>query len=105
YQASSGRRNHPCAPLTDGGTRSGYPHQFTNVGGIVWPNKRCNHLAPGHILLEFPVFEDGHLYCAECKPKPDPGPARAIFTSPRKDFCGVVAHTHGNEGPLVLCTK
>ncbi|KAF8906979.1 Ribonuclease/ribotoxin [Gymnopilus junonius] len=95
------------APLTNGGTKSGYPHQFTNAKKIQWPNPKCNNLASGVILLEFPVFADGHLYNADSKPKDDPGAARGIFTSPNKDYCGVVAHKgigqDANKGDLLLC--
>lgn len=96
------------APLKNGGTRSGYPHQFTNAKNIKWHNRKCNNLARGVILLEFPVFKDGHLYNAESKPKDDPGAARAIFTSPNKDYCGVIAHEgvgkEANKGDLLLCS-
>ncbi|KAH7882959.1 gigantin [Phlebopus sp. FC_14] len=100
--AAAAEANIHAAPLTAG--KSGYPHQFTNQGGIRFPNSKCNNLAAGTILLEFPVFQDGHLYAWNEKPKPNPGPARAIYTNPSKDFCGVVAHTTGNQGPLELCT-
>ncbi|KAF9224787.1 ribonuclease U2 [Gyrodon lividus] len=93
------------APLTDGTTKSSYPHKFQNVGGYNWPNSKCNFKATStNFLLEFPVFADGHLYPFDVKPKADPGPARAIFTYPSKDFCGVIAHTEANQGPLVLCS-
>ena len=88
-----------------GGSKSGYPHQFKNENApIVWPNAKCNNLAAGIILLEFPVFADGHLYNWNSKPKDDPGPVRAIYTSPGKDYCGVIGHETGNMGPLKLCT-
>ncbi|KAF9224792.1 Ribonuclease/ribotoxin [Gyrodon lividus] len=101
--SSKAEGNIHAAPLSAG--KSGYPHQFTNQGKIKFPNNKCNNLAHGTILLEFPVFADGHLYAWDAKPKPDPGPVRAIYTNPSKDFCGVVAHTEGNQGPLELCTK
>lgn len=118
------------APLSDGHTGSSYPHWFTNgydkrgdgslKSGLKGPlitfgNGECdkapNHSSHGsghkdHYLLEFPVFEDGHEYKYDSKkPKEDPGPARAIYTYPNKDFCGIVAHTDGNQGDLVLCSK
>ncbi|KAI9793194.1 MAG: hypothetical protein M1816_000615 [Peltula sp. TS41687] len=91
------------APLNEK-TASGYPHHFQNNKGdiIKFPNKACN--AKGVKLLEYPVFADGHLYPSGMKPKADPGPARAIYTTPHKDFCGVIAHTEkDNKGPFKLC--
>ncbi|CCX04823.1 clavin precursor [Pyronema domesticum] len=99
------------APVTKGGTKSGYPHPFQNFSKIKWANKKCN-TGSGKggreppLLLEFPVFADGHFYPYNTgKPKPDPGNNRVIYSYPNKDFCGVVGHTKKNNGgPLAHCT-
>ncbi|KAB2580682.1 hypothetical protein BFW01_g3347 [Lasiodiplodia theobromae] len=84
-------------------TKSGYPHGYGNRDGITWPNKKCND--KNAKLLEFPVYPDGHLFpYNEKKSDLDPGPARAIYTYPSKDFCGVMAHTDGNAGGFALCS-
>jgi rRNA endonuclease len=93
------------APLGVKTTASGYPHEYTNRDGMRWTNGHCNNLKTGTILLEYPVFADGHQYGHDQgHPKPDPGAARAIYTSPSKDFCGVISHTAGNAGNFALCT-
>ncbi|CCX17131.1 Similar to Ribonuclease alpha-sarcin; acc. no. P00655 [Pyronema omphalodes CBS 100304] len=93
--------NMHAAPLSDGKTKTSYPHEFKNIGNAIkFPSGKCK----GVKLLEFPVFADGHLYPYDVKPKADPGPARVIFTYPSKDFCGIVSHTlPNNGGPLALC--
>ncbi|BCR90236.1 major allergen and cytotoxin AspF1 [Aspergillus chevalieri] len=130
YKQTSAESNLHHAPLSDGKTGSSYPHWFTNgydkkgdgslKEGLKNPlvkfgNGECDkppsHSSNGsgkgdHYLLEFPVFPDGHEYKYNSKkPKEDPGPARAIYTYPNKVFCGIVAHTQGNKGDLVLCDK
>ncbi len=93
---------HNWAPVNEH-TASGYPHEFSNNKGdvIKWPNGKCE----GSRVLEFPIFEDGHKYPYDEKPKARPGPARIIYSTPSKDFCGIIAHEKGSEGPLRLCQE
>lgn len=128
YSQSKAESDAHGTPLSDGSTGSSYPHWFTNgydkkgdgslksgLSGplITFGNGECDKAPkhsengddPGdHYLLEFPVMADGGYYDYNSKkPKADPGPARVIYTYPHKDFCGIVAHTDGNQGELVLC--
>ncbi|OJD28974.1 ribotoxin [Diplodia corticola] len=98
------------APRGDHDTKSGYPHELKNGDGAIrtWPNRKCNDKHAE--LLEFPVFPDGHLFPFDQEMKPADksslltGSARAVYTHPGKDFCGVVAHTEkDNKGPFALC--
>lgn len=113
------------APLSDGKTKTSYPHWFTNgYDGdgnvrdaknnppIKFPVGQCNkppkHSKNGdakddHYLLEFPLKRNGKLYPFDKKPKELTEPARVIYTWPDKVFCGIVAHTEGSNGPLELC--
>ncbi|KAI7226587.1 hypothetical protein KC330_g8759 [Hortaea werneckii] len=90
------------APLGRG--RSGYPHEFTNKQNLPL-GRNCDAAAKNGGLFEFPVFSDGHLYdWTSARPKDNPGPARVLFTTPSKDFCGVIAHDGpGNTEPFHIC--
>ena len=110
------------APLSDGKTKTSYPHWFTNgydgdgnpvrTEHINFPAKTCN-IPPKHspggsgksdrYLLEFPLKSNGELYPYDKKPKERTEPARVIYVYPHRVFCGIVAHTEGSEGPLQLC--
>ncbi|KAF7596408.1 hypothetical protein BBP40_001715 [Aspergillus hancockii] len=96
------------APISDGKTKRSYPHWFTNgYDGdgklkkslkkplVQFPVADCNkppkHSKNGegktdHYLREFPVYQDGHQYNFDKKPKEDPGEARIIYTYPHKTF-------------------
>ncbi|CAI7603347.1 unnamed protein product [Penicillium viridicatum] len=113
------------APLSDGKTKTSYPHWFTNgydgngnvkdpkkSPPIKFPGKICNkppkHSSEGsgkddNYLLEFPLKSNEELYPYDKKPKEPTEPARVIYVYPHRVFCGIVAHTKGNEGPLELC--
>ncbi|KAK4203428.1 Ribonuclease/ribotoxin [Triangularia verruculosa] len=90
--------------------RSGYPHEFKNIQGIVWDFNTWRCSRSGYKpLLEMPVFPDGHLYpWDERRDSPNgqnPGPARAIYAAPGGtiEFCGLIAHVSGNQGYLEKC--
>ncbi|KAI9753907.1 MAG: hypothetical protein M1815_005951 [Lichina confinis] len=115
------------ALLADKKTKSAYPHWFTNgyrgdgkeyrkehiTFDVSWCNMETKHTDGGmgpddRYLLEFPIRPLDETprkppYNFDSKPKDDPGPARVIYTSPHKHFCGIISHTKGNEGELVLC--
>ena len=90
--------------------RSGYPHEFRNIQGFAWDFNlwRCGSYRP---LLEMPVFPDGHLYRWDAVRNgpggEDPGPARAVYAAPggAMQFCGLIAHTDGNEGYFDKCEE
>lgn len=82
------------------GTPSGYPHVFKDHGHI-FKRKQCGK--PGQVLLEAPVFADGHIYNYMSKPKDNPGPMRVIFIEKSNMLCGVLGHTDGNAGYLNKC--
>lgn len=94
------------APFAKG--KSGYPHQFYNSQNLPL-GRSCDASAKAGELFEFPVFSDGHLYKWDVKRtdpdgEADPGPARVLYTTVSKDFCGVIAHNGpGNTGDFHVC--
>lgn len=71
---------------TDKG-RSGYPHEYQNLGDEPLFEKK-----EGTTLYEYPVMQrEGEAYNFDSKPKDDPGPYRAI-TDQDNEYQGVICH-------------
>ena len=107
--AAESASHHAQLNLGAGTTATSYPHEFQTFNDAVkFANPKCNRDGKGkrqQTLLEFPVFPDGHQYPFNSKPRANPGNARVIFTSPSKDFCGVISHTEkDNKGRFAWCT-
>ncbi|KAL4066180.1 hypothetical protein V8B97DRAFT_1914714 [Scleroderma yunnanense] len=96
--AIKAENNVHAAPLEPG--PSGYPHEYKNLSGISWLNKRGNE--PNVKYREIPVLPSGQPYNYHEKRTKDAPPthARAIYTTQGKDFVGVVCHPDGPKGPL-----
>lgn len=83
------------APTDDHG-RS-YPHQFKNYEGLPMSNA-CSGAS---MMLELPVFADGHAYNIAHGEKP--GAARVIYSADDHSLCAIVAHD-SNDSNFHLCS-
>lgn len=65
--------------------KSGYPHQFRNYEGLPMASA-CD----GAMMLELPIFNDGHPYDLEHGEAP--GAVRAIYSAKDNSLCAIVSH-------------
>jgi len=70
---------------------SGYPHQFKNYEGLSM-SSACSGAS---MMLELPVFADGHPYDLENGEQP--GAVRAIYSIDDNSLCAVVAHDQNDS--------
>ncbi|KAK9847833.1 Guanine-specific ribonuclease N1/T1 [Penicillium brevicompactum] len=85
------------APGPNDATKSGYPHRFKNIRQGE-KNERLFDTGSNSSTTsyrEYPVMSDGSNYDFDERPKPNPGPFRAI-TNQNKTFKGVIAHDGKN---------
>ncbi|WFD04487.1 hypothetical protein MOBT1_003197 [Malassezia obtusa] len=73
-----------------------YPHQFKNYEGLQM-SSACDGAS---MMLELPVFADGHAYNIQHGEKP--GAARAIYSADDNSLCAIVAHD-SNDSNFHLC--
>ncbi|KAF7551739.1 hypothetical protein G7Z17_g4795 [Cylindrodendrum hubeiense] len=96
-------------------TKSGYPHEFGNFGGIQFDDSACNSKRSPVKIFEFPIFQrssEGHQashYDANKKKdeQEGPGPCRVVFTAENGHLCGVMCHksmTPGGDQAFIKCT-
>ncbi|WFD28474.1 hypothetical protein MNAN1_003485 [Malassezia nana] len=65
---------------------SGYPHQFKNYEGLPMSSD-CDGAS---MMLELPVFADGHPY--NLQNGENPGAVRAIYSIDDNALCAIIAH-------------
>ena len=70
---------------------SGYPHKFNNYEGLPM-SSACDGAS---MMLELPVFADGHPYDLEHGEKP--GAVRAIYSIDDNALCAIVAHDNDDS--------
>lgn len=85
------------APSEPSNVGHSYPHEFKNYEKLPI-NSECD----GEMMLELPVFADGHAY--DLEHGENPGAARAIYGANNKALCAIVAHD-SNDNDFHECTK
>ena len=94
-----------------GGTKSGYPHSYSNKDGILWDVQNCDSNNP---LLEYPIFNEGKpSWQKDKKVSEQPAtPMRVVFANVGGTaiYCGIMTHveedpdTHQGKGYFTRCT-
>ncbi|KAJ5350668.1 Guanine-specific ribonuclease N1/T1 [Penicillium brevicompactum] len=86
------------APAPNDTRKSGYPHRFKNIRQGEKKERLFDTGSNSSTTSyrEYPVMSDGSNYDFDERPKPNPGPFRAI-TNQNKTFKGVIAHD-GKDG-------
>lgn len=75
---------------------SGYPHRFYDYENLPM-SSACDGAS---MMLELPVFADGHAY--DLENGEDPGAVRAIYSIDDNSLCAIVAHDT-NDSNFHLC--
>ncbi|WFD21123.1 hypothetical protein MCAP1_003380 [Malassezia caprae] len=75
---------------------SGYPHKFNDYEGLPMSSD-CDGAS---MMLELPVFADGHPY--DLENGENPGAVRAIYSIDDNALCAIVAHDT-NDSNFHLC--
>ncbi|KAM0424500.1 hypothetical protein ACHAPT_010214 [Fusarium lateritium] len=92
------------APKPEDKGKSGYPHQYHDMGGLF--RTRTNSSTTAY--YEYPVTQSGPPYDFASKPKDNPGPYRAV-TNQNQTYKGTMCHdgdaekNNANAGFFHLC--
>ncbi|WFD34843.1 hypothetical protein MCUN1_001687 [Malassezia cuniculi] len=84
------------APSEPSNVGHSYPHEFKNYEHLPISSE-CD----GEMMLELPIFADGHAY--DLEHGENPGAVRAIYGAKNKALCAVVAHD-ANDSNFHQCT-